>query len=117
MADMTWAQRQAALRAQSLDQRIPLLEQMVTDAIPVREPEEQLVNDELRGGLQKALDDALARQAQYQSVLDAKNADINADPAGYLKTIARQGKKSERALIRLIRIVGELNSSADTGSD
>lgn len=74
-------------------------------------------NGTLRGGLPQALADALARQAEYQTVLDTTNATINSNPAGYLKTVARQGKRSERALIRLIKIVGELNASADTGTD
>ena len=71
----------------------------------------------LRNGLQTAIDAALARQAEYQTVLDATNATINGSPASYIKTVARQGKRSERALIRLIRLVGGLTTTADTGTD
>lgn len=71
----------------------------------------------LRNGLQAAIDAALARQAEYQTVLDATNATINGSPASYIKTVARQGKRSERALIRLIRLVGGLTTTANTGTD
>lgn len=71
----------------------------------------------LRNGLQAAIDAALARQAEYQTVLNATNATINGSPASYIKTVARQGKRSERALIRLIRLVGGLTTTADTGND
>ena len=71
----------------------------------------------LRDGLAAAIDAALARQAEYQTVLDATNATINGSPASYIKTVARQGKRSERALIRLIRLVGGLTNTADTGTD
>lgn len=71
----------------------------------------------LRNGLQTAIDAALARQAEYQAVLDATNSTINGSPASYIKTVARQGKRSERALIRLIRLVGGLTNTANTGTD
>lgn len=71
----------------------------------------------LRNGLQAAIDAALARQAEYQAVLDATNATINGSPASHIKAVARQGKRSERALIRLIRLVGGLTTTADTGTD
>lgn len=71
----------------------------------------------LRNGLQAAIGAALARQAEYQAVLDATNATINGSPASHIKAVARQGKRSERALIRLIRLVGGLTTTADTGTD
>ena len=71
----------------------------------------------LRNGLQTAIDAALARQAEYQAVLNATNATINGSPASYIKAVARQGKRSERALIRLIRLIGGLTNTADTGTD
>ena len=71
----------------------------------------------LRNGLQAAIDAALARQAEYQAVLDATNATINGSPASHIKAVARQGKRSERALIRLIRLVGGLTATAGTGTD
>ena len=71
----------------------------------------------LRNGLQAAINAALARQAEYQAVLDATNATINGSPASHIKAVARQGKRSERALIRLIRLVGGLTTTADTGTD
>ena len=71
----------------------------------------------LRNGLQAAIDAAHARQAEYQTVLNATNATINGSPASHIKAVARQGKRSERALIRLIRLVGGLTTTADTGTD
>ena len=71
----------------------------------------------LRNGLQAAIDAALARQAAYQAVIDTPNATIKTNPAPYIVDLARQGKRSERALIRLIRLVGGLTNTADTGTD
>ena len=71
----------------------------------------------LRNGLQAAIDAALARQAAYQAVIDTPNATIKTNPAPYIVDLARQGKRSERALIRLIRLVGGLTTTADTGTD
>ena len=71
----------------------------------------------LRDGLAAVIDAALERQAAYQAVLDTPNADINSKPAPYIVSVARQGKRSERALIRLARLVGGLTESADTGTD
>ena len=71
----------------------------------------------LRNGLQAAIDAALARQAAYQAVIDTPNATIKTNPAPYVVDLARQGKRSERALIRLIRLVGGLTTTADTGTN
>ena len=78
----------------------------------------QAANDQaLRDGLQDAIDAALLRQAAYQAVIDTPNSEIKANPQGHIVSIARQGKRSERALIRLARLVGGLTGSADTGTD
>ena len=71
----------------------------------------------LRNGLQTAIDAALARQAAYQAVIDTPNATIKSNPAPYIVGLARQGKRSDRALIRLARLVGGLTTTADTGTD
>ena len=71
----------------------------------------------LRDGLTAAIDAALARQAAYQAVIDTPNATIKTNPAPYVVDLARQGKRSERALIRLIRLVGGLTTTADTGTE
>ena len=78
----------------------------------------QAANDQaLRDGLQDAIDAALLRQAAYQAVIDTPNSEIKANPQGHIVSIARQGKRSERALIRLARLVGGLLDSTDTGTD
>ena len=78
----------------------------------------QAANDQaLRDGLAAAIDAALERQAEYQAVIDTPNADINSKPASYIVSVARQAKRSERALIRLARLVGGLTDTADTGTD
>ena len=78
----------------------------------------QAANDQaLRDGLQAAIDAALARQAVYQTVIDTPNSTIKSNPAPYIVDLARQGKRSERALIRLARLVGGLTGTADTGTD
>ena len=80
--------------------------------------EEQAANAQaLRDGLAAAIDAALARQAAYQAVIDTPNSEIKANPQSHIVSIARQGKRSERALIRLARLVGGLTDSADTGTD
>ena len=71
----------------------------------------------LRNGLQAAIDAALTRQAAYQAIIDTPNATIKTNPAPYIVDLARQGKRSERALIRLARLVGGLTNTADTGTD
>ena len=79
---------------------------------------ERAANDQaLRDGLAAAIDAALARQAAYQAVIDTPNSEIKANPQGHIVNLARQGKRSERALIRLARLVGGLTQSADTGTD
>ena len=78
----------------------------------------QAANDQaLRDGLAAAIDAALARQAAYQAVIDTPNSEIKANPQTHIVNLARQGKRSERALIRLARLVGGLTQSADTGTD
>ena len=71
----------------------------------------------LRNGLQSVIDASIARQAVYQTVLNTDNATIKSNPAPYIKDVARQGKRSERAIIRLARLVGNLTTAADTGTD
>lgn len=71
----------------------------------------------LRNGLQSVIDASIARQAVYQTVLNTDNATIKSNPAPYIKDVARQGKRSERAIIRLARLVGNLTTTADTGTD
>ena len=71
----------------------------------------------LRDGLQAAIDAALTRQAAYQAIIDTPNSTIKSNPAPYIVDLARQGKRSERALIRLARLVGGLTGTADTGTD
>ena len=71
----------------------------------------------LRDGLAAAIDAALTRQAAYQAIIDTPNATIKTNPAPYIVDLARQGKRSERALIRLIRLVGGLTTTAGTGTD
>ena len=71
----------------------------------------------LRDGLAAAINAALARQAAYQAIIDTPNATIKTNPAPYIVDLARQGKRSERALIRLIRLVGGLTNTADIGTD
>ena len=59
-----------------------------------------------------------ANEAALRNGLQAAtNATINGSPASHIKAVARQGKRSERALIRLIRLVGGLTTTADTGTD
>ncbi len=60
---------------------------------------------------------ALERQAAYQAVIDTPNSEINSHPAPYIVSVARQGKRSERAIIALCRLVGDLLDSTDTGTD
>ena len=80
--------------------------------------QQQAANDQaLRDGLAAAIDAALARQAAYQAVIDTPNSEIKANPQTHIVNLARQGKRSERALIRLARLVGGLTQSADTGTD
>ena len=82
------------------------------------EQEQKAANDQaLRDGLAAAIDAALARQAAYQAVIDTPNSEIKANPQSHIVNLARQGKRSERALIRLARLVGGLTQSADTGTD
>lgn len=71
----------------------------------------------LRDGLAAAIDAALTRQAAYQAVIDTPNATIKTNPAPYIVDLARQGKRSERALIRLARLVGGLTNTTDTGTE
>lgn len=73
--------------------------------------------DALLAGLQAEIDKALLRQAEYQSVIDTPNSTINSSPASYIVKVARQGKRSERAIIRLARLVGDLVGTTDTGTD
>lgn len=70
----------------------------------------------LRAGLQVEITDALARQVTLDTVLNATNAEINVSPAAHIKTIARQEKRTQNAIIRLARLVGGLTDSTDTGS-
>lgn len=96
----------------------PYTDEENADADQRAEQEQKTANDQaLRDGLQAAIDAALLRQAAYQAVIDTPNSEIKANPQGHIVSIARQGKRSERALIRLARLVGGLTDSADTGTD
>lgn len=71
----------------------------------------------LRDGLQAAIGAALTRQAVYQAIIDTPKATIKTNPAPHIVDLARQGKRSERALIRLARLVCGLTNTADTGTE
>ena len=109
------------------DYRLPLVpgenprdynEQENAEADARAEQEQKAANEQaLRDGLQDAIDAALARQAEYQTIIDTPNSEIKANPQGFIVKAARQGKRAERALIRLCRLVGNLTTTADTGTD
>lgn len=71
----------------------------------------------LRAGLKDVIALARERQATYQTVLNTPNSEVNNRPAPHIMTVARQGKRSERAIIRLARLAGDILDSTDTGED
>jgi hypothetical protein len=87
-------------------------------AADVRSEEHSRIANEqtLRDGLEQAIIQAEAMQADLQGLIDTANATINSNPAPYIKGLADAQKKTLSGLIRLIRLVGKLTDSSSTGS-
>jgi hypothetical protein len=71
----------------------------------------------LRDSMSTLVGRALDRQAAMQAIIDTQNSTINANPAQYIKLIARAEKRSASDVLRMARLVGGMTDSADVGDE
>jgi len=77
----------------------------VKAAIWVAKTEQAAVHNETRDRVRAIIDDLQAEKARVQPTIDASNATINANPAGYIKDNARAIKRIADATIDLAKFV------------
>jgi hypothetical protein len=71
----------------------------------------------LQQGLPLVLERARNRQQAMDVIINTPDATMNANPAEYIRRIARAEKRTQADLMRLARLVGSLNDSADVGDE
>lgn len=109
MAEMSWAERMAYMRALTRDEQVAELQGRLDYVAPVLSPEDQLIRDALREAIRLIITDLKAEKNRAQAILDATNTTINSNPAGYIKDSARAAKRIADAAIDLAKFVKDIN--------